>query len=173
MSSAVLSACLLCFSIILTAEHQRVLSIADFDMKLHPSISCRSLVLIQDDDGEDHQADDDDDHSGEDEDGIDSANSNVQYPSPRKSSSPAQHHGGSPHVSRASPDGPRTVSDSDESGSWDSAPTKQLVTPATKTGAAKPTVPSPGALAFPSLCNFLASPGPCLLLHGASSKQDW
>ena len=108
--------------------------------------SCRNLMLIQDDD--------DDDHSGEDEDGIDSANSNVQYPSPRKSSSPAHHNGASQHEFRASPDGPRAVSDSDESGSLDSGPPKQLVIPATKTGAAKPNVPSPGALSSPLLCYF-------------------
>ena len=105
---------------------------------------------VQDDDGDDPQADDDDDHSGEDEDGIDSANSNVQYPSPRKSSSPAQHHGASPLGFGASPDGLRAASDSDEYGHADSAPPKQLVTPATKTGAAEPTVPIPGAL-FPLL----------------------
>ena len=129
-------------------------------------------MLVQDDDGDGHQLEDDD-HSGEDEEGIDSANSNVQYPSPRKSSSPAQHYGASPHGFRASPDGLRAASDSDESGSLDSAPTKQVVTPATKTGAAKPTVPSPGALSSPSLCDFLASPGPFpLLLHNGSSKQD-
>lgn len=115
--------------------------------------SCRNLMLIQDDDGDDPQADEDD-HSGEDEDGIDSANSNVQYPSPRKSSSPAHHNGASPHGLGASPDGPRAASDSDESGSLDSGPPKQLVTPATKTGAAKPTAPSPGALSSPLLCYF-------------------
>ncbi|KAA6417271.1 MAG: cyclic nucleotide-binding [Trebouxia sp. A1-2] len=45
---------------------------------------------------------------------------------------------------RASPDGLRAASDSDVSGSLDFAPTKQLVTPATKTGAAKSTFPGPG-----------------------------
>lgn len=121
-------------------------------------------MLVQGDDGNDPQADDDDDHSGEDEDGIDSANSNVQYPSPRKSSSPVQHHGASPHGFRASPDELRAASDPDESGPADSAPTKQLVTPATKTGAAKPTVPVPGALSSPLMCNSLASPGSCFSL---------
>ena len=58
-------------------------------------------MLVQDDDGDDPQADDDD-HSGEDEEGIDSANSNVQYPSPRKSSSPAQHYG-APHMGSGHP----------------------------------------------------------------------
>ncbi len=120
-------------------------------------------MLVQDDIGDDHEADDDD-HSGEDEEGIDSANNNIQYPSPRKSSSPAQHHGASPHGFRASPDGLRAASDSDESGPLDSAPPKQLVTPATKTGAAKPTVPSPGTLFSPLLCDFLASSGPFILL---------
>jgi len=133
---------------ITTAKHQRVLSIADVDMKLPTNTSCRSLMLVQDDDGDDHQIDDDD-HSGEDEEGIDSANNNVQYPSPRKSSSPAQHYGGSPDGFRESPDRLRPASDSGESGPLDSASTKQLVTPATKTGAAKPTVPSPGALSAP------------------------
>ena len=120
-------------------------------------------MLVQDDDGDDHQADDDG-HSGEDEDGIDSANTNVQYPSPRKNSSPAQQYGGSPHGFRASPDGLRAASDSDVSGSLDFAPTKQLVTPATKTGAAKSTFPGPGALSSPVLCKFWPLLVPCLLL---------
>ena len=110
-------------------------------------------MLVQDDDGDDPQADDDD-HSGEDEEGIDSANSNVQYPSPRKSSSPAQHYGASPHGFRASPDRLRAASDSGESDSLDSAPPGQLVTPATKTGAAKPTVSGPGALSSPPCATF-------------------
>jgi len=155
------------------AAHQRELSIADVHLKSHTNTSCRSVMILQDDDGEDHQADDDDDHSGEDEDGIDSANSNVQYPSPRKSSSPVQHHGASPHGFGASPDGPRAASDSDESGPVDSAPAKQLVTPATKTGAAKPTVPIPGVLSSLLLCDFLASPGPFpFLQHDGLLKQD-
>ncbi|DBA74007.1 hypothetical protein WJX77_011223 [Trebouxia sp. C0004] len=97
---------------------------------------------MDDDDGNHHQADDDD-HSGEDEEGIDSANNNVQYPSPRKSSSPAQHYGGSPHGFRASPNGLRAASDSGESGPLGSAPPKQLVTHAAKTDASKPTTSSP------------------------------
>lgn len=100
--------------------------------------------LTQDASGVDGDDDDDDNHSGEDQEGIDSANNNVQYPSPRKGDSSARNTRAAQHPFRASPGrdaapgGPGGLDGESGPSGQNTKASKQLVTAVAKTGAIKP-----------------------------------